>query len=154
MRRRSIIHNNKQTLKYKQHGSMVVMSLFIIVVVGLLAAALIKVISTSSDTTISQVHGLRAKNAAQAGIQQLLQASFPPGANPVACNSTTSSPPSFSTISGFGDCQYSASCTTQTITFGGVDRLYYKYSATGSCEINTTVVARTVSVDAVQELAP
>ena len=150
------LHNQNQASQFckRQQGNMIVMALFVIVVVGLLAAALTNIISASSNSTLHQVYGLRAKQAAQAGIQDLLLTSFPITGSAVACNTTASSPASFSDVKGLNDCSYEATCVTETITFSNVDRLYFKFSSTGSCEINTNVVSRTLSVDAVQEISP
>lgn len=136
----------------KQQGSMIVMALFVIVVVGLLASALINIISASSNSTLHQVYGLRAKQAAESGIQDLMFSSFPTDGSAVACNTTQFSPASFSDVKGLSTCSYRATCVTETISFGSVDRLHFKFSSTGSCEINTHIVNRTLSVDAVQEI--
>ena len=142
------------TLSKAQNGSMIVTALFVIVVVSLLAGALINVISSSSTTTLHQVYGLRAKQAAQAGIQNLLFTSFPANGSAVSCNTNTTSPASFSMVKGLNGCRYESSCTTETISFGNIDRLHFKFSSTGSCEIDSNVVSRTLSVDAVQEIIP
>ncbi|MFT6267454.1 MAG: MSHA biogenesis protein MshP [Alphaproteobacteria bacterium] len=138
----------------KQSGSMIVMALFVIVVIGLLAAALINIVSASSNSTLHQVYGLRANQAAKAGIEDLLSTSFPVDGSAVSCNTTTVSPASFSNVRGLNECSYAATCVTQTISFGNVDRMYFKFSSTGSCQIDTNVVSRTLSVDAIQEIAP
>lgn len=141
----------------KQQGSMIVMSLFIIVVVSLLAAALINIVSASSSNSIHQIYGLRAQQAAKAGIDEMLFRSFPDSDTALACNSGAvriTSPNTFSNITGLNNCSYSAQCVTQTITFANVERLYFKFSSTGSCQIDSNVVSRTLSVDAVQEITP
>lgn len=138
----------------KQNGNMVIMALFLIVVVGLLAGTLISIVSASSNSTIYQVYGLRAQQAAQSGVQSLLQASFPPGAEPQSCNQTITNPNAMSNVNGLQSCAFSASCETQAITFANVDYLYFKYTSTGTCVINKSVVTRTLSVDAMQELSP
>lgn len=145
---------NINQLSKHQQGSMIVTALFVIVVVSMLAGALINIISSSSSTTIHQVYGLRAKQAAQAGIQELLFASFPADGSAISCNTNSTSPASFSNIKGLNGCRYQASCSTETISFANVDRLHFKFSSTGSCEIDTNVVSRTLSVDAVQEVTP
>lgn len=137
----------------RQQGSMIVTALFVIVVVSLLAVALINIISASSNTTLHQVYGLRAKQAAHAGIQNLLFTSFPVDGSAVSCNTNAVSPNSFSSVTGLSACKYQSSCTTEIISFNNIDRLYFKFTSTGSCEINTNVVSRTLSVDAVQEVA-
>lgn len=135
----------------RQGGSMIVMALFAIIVLALLAATLINMINTSSNSVLYEVYGVRAKNAAQAGIQELAMASFPLGTGPQLCNQVIASPASFSSISGFQACAFSARCTTEDISFNGEDYRYYRFSSTGSCEFNNIVVSRTLSVDAMQE---
>lgn len=143
-----------QKTAHKQNGSMVVMALFIIVVVGLLAAAMIKIISASSDSTIHQIYGLRAQQAAKAGIEELMSVSFPIDGSVVSCNGAVTSAPSFSDVRGLNGCIYDAACDTQTITFNGAQHVNFKFSSTGRCEINTNVVTRTLSVDAVHQITP
>ncbi|MFT4652970.1 MAG: MSHA biogenesis protein MshP [Kangiellaceae bacterium] len=138
----------------KQSGSMIVMALFVIIVIGLLATAIINIVSASSNTTISQVYGLRAQQAAKAGIEDLMFTAFPVNGSAVSCNTTASSPASFSNVSGLNQCSYEATCDTQTISFNGVNRLYFKFSSTGSCQIDSNVVSRTLSVDALQQSTP
>ncbi len=138
----------------KQNGSMIVIALFVIVVVSLLAAALVKIVSASSNSTIHQVYGVRAQQSAKAGIQSLLQNSFAVDGSAQSCNTSIVSPSSFSNVPGLTNCSYAATCATETISFANVDRLYFKFTSTGSCLINNNVVSRTLSVDAIQELSP
>ena len=140
--------------KRSQQGNMTVIALFVIVVAGMLAGALIKTISAASNTMLHQVYGLRAQQAAQAGIQSLLQSSFPIGAAPVACDQTVTSPATFSTVNGLANCSFQARCTTKTVQFGSTDHFVYRFSSTGACSVDTDVVSRTISVDSVQELSP
>ncbi|MFW8591795.1 type II secretory pathway component [Glaciecola sp. 2405UD65-10] len=133
---------------------MTVIALFVIVVAGMLAGALIKTISAASNTMLHQVYGIRAQQAAQAGVQSLLQSSFPVGATPVACNQTVTSPAAFSAVNGLANCSFQARCTSKTVQFGNIDHLVYRFSSTGACTVDTDVVSRTISVDSVQELSP
>jgi len=135
----------------RQSGSMIVMALFAIIVLALLAGTLVSMLSTSSNSVLFEVYGVRAKNAAQAGIQELAMASFPLGAGPQLCNQVIVNPATFASISGFQTCQFSARCTTTDINFNGGDYRYYRFSSTGSCGFDGVVVSRTVSVDAMQE---
>ncbi|MFT6087014.1 MAG: MSHA biogenesis protein MshP [Glaciecola sp.] len=130
---------------------MIVMALFAIIVLALLAGTLINMISTSSNSVLFEVYGVRAKNAAQAGIQELAMTAFPLGTGPQQCNQVISSPASFSSITGFQECDFSARCVTEDINFNGEDYRYYRFSSTGSCGFNGIVVSRTLSVDAMQE---
>ena len=137
-----------------QSGNMVIMALFLIVVIGLLAGALVSIISASSNSTIHQVYGLRAQQAAQVGVQSLLESSFPVGGSPQSCNQTITNPVSMSSVNGLQSCSFSATCVTNTISFANVDYQYFKYSSTGSCVVDTSVISRTLSVDAMQEISP
>ncbi|MDT0595645.1 type II secretory pathway component [Glaciecola petra] len=141
---------NKKSLR-KQQGNMIVMALFIIVVGGLLVASLIKALNASSASTIQQVYGLRAELAAQSGIQNALEFSFPNNGVAQACNQTINSPSSFANVEGLRLCSYSTVCTTEVINFQSISYNYYKFSSTGSCTIDNSVVSRTVSVDAITE---
>jgi len=135
----------------RQGGSMIVMALFAIIVLALLAGTLVNMLSTSSNSVLFEVYGVRAKNAAQAGIQELAMTSFPLGAGPQLCNQVIVNPGTFASISGFQSCQFTARCSTTDISFNGEDYRYYRFSSTGSCGFDGVVVSRTVAVDAMQE---
>lgn len=137
-----------------QQGNMIVMAIFVIVVISLLAGALIKIISASSNTTIHQVYGVRAKQAAQTGIQALLNSSFANDGTATACNTAITSPVSLTSVKGLTTCEFEASCVTEQISFAGEDSLYFKLSSTGTCTLNDHIVSRTVAVDAVQSANP
>ncbi|PKI00504.1 type II secretory pathway component [Glaciecola sp. 33A] len=143
--------NNRLRSAQHQHGSMIVMALFAIIVLTLLAGTLVNMISTSSNSILYEVYGVRAKNAAQVGIQELAMASFPLGTGPQQCNQVIANSATFGSIAGFQACEFSARCTTTDINFNGEDYRYYRFSSSGSCGFNGIVVSRTLSVDAMQE---
>jgi MSHA biogenesis protein MshP len=143
--------SRRVTKTARQGGSMIVMALFAIIVLALLAGTLVNMLSTSSNSVLFEVYGVRAKNAAQAGIQELAMSSFPLGTGPQLCNQVIVNPASFPSISGFQTCQFTARCTTSDINFNGQDYRYYRFSSTGSCGFDGVVVSRTVSADAMQE---
>lgn len=143
--------NSRYRWAQRQHGSMIVMALFAIIVLALLAGTLVNMISTSSNSVLYEVYGVRAKNAAQVGIQELAMASFPLGTGPQQCNQVIANSATFGSISGFQACEFSARCTTTDINFNGEDYRYYRFSSTGSCGLDGVVVSRTLSVDAMQE---
>ncbi len=128
------------------------MATFLIVVIGLLAAAMIKVISASSSASIVQVYGVRAELSAKTGIQKILQISFPADGSLADCNTTIASSPSFSSVDGLLNCSYRAFCSRDTVTYSGKDFYSYKFQSTGSCEIDKQVVSRTLSVDSFLEI--
>jgi MSHA biogenesis protein MshP len=144
-------NKSRHTCLTKQSGSMIVMALFAIIVAALLATTLINMLSASSNSVLYEVYGVRAQKAAQAGVQELSMSAFPLGTGPQQCNQVISSPASFSSITGFQACDFSARCTTEDINFNGEDYRYYRFSSTGTCILNDIVVSRTLSVDAMQE---
>lgn len=136
---------------HHQRGSMLVMSLFVILVVAFLGASLVNLISSASQTTIYEVLGARARFAADSGVQKLASSSFPLNSSIQDCNQTISNPVSFSNTAGFANCSYTARCTTKDITVKGTGHNYYRFSSTGVCQSGDVWVSRTVSVDAFQE---
>ncbi|WP_371193524.1 type II secretory pathway component [Glaciecola sp. SC05] len=141
-------------LGYQQSGSMLVMALFVLIVLTLLAGTMITIISGSSKSVVHEVYGLRAQQAAHAGIESLIRASFPAGSAAIACSVTENSSLSFATIEGFRNCTYSATCSSSDINFNSTDYRYYQYSSTGFCDTGDGIVSRTLYVDAMQEQLP
>jgi MSHA biogenesis protein MshP len=138
----------------KQHGSMLVMALFVLIVLALLAGTMITIISGSSKTVVHEVYGLRAQHAAQAGLEALVAQSFPVDANTQVCNITATSSATFSNISGFRNCRFDAQCSSSEINFDGQSHRYYRFASTGYCEIGEGIVSRTLFVDAMQQNVP
>lgn len=138
-------------LKRQQRGSMLVIALFIIVVMALLIGALGNIFKASTDSVIFEVYGVRAQQSAGAGLQQLAMTALPLNSPAVDCNQAINSPSSMSNIDGLKNCAYSASCTTENITFNGSDYKYYWFTSTGSCQVGEQVISRTLSADALQE---
>ncbi|MEM0910955.1 MAG: type II secretory pathway component [Pseudomonadota bacterium] len=136
----------------KQRGSLLVLALFIIIVLTILAGTMMNVVSNSSSSVVNEVFGLRVQQAANAGIQSLVAQSFPIGSTPQVCQTTVSSPSSFSEIPGLQGCSYSARCDSEDIEYLGLDYRYYKFTSTGVCDLSGSVFSRTVSVDAMESL--
>lgn len=135
----------------RQKGSMLVMALFVLIVLSLLAGTMITIISGSSRSVVHEVYGLRAQQAANAGIESLIAASFPVGGSAQACSTTANSSASFAAIEGFRNCNYSAACSTTDITFNSTSYRFYNYSSTGSCDTGSGIVSRTLYVDAMHK---
>jgi MSHA biogenesis protein MshP len=138
----------------KQSGSMIVMALFVLIVLTLLAGTMITIISGSAKSVVHEVYGLRAQQAAHAGIESLIATSFPSGSPALVCSTSIGSEASFATIEGFRNCRYSASCSTSDISYNSTNYRYYRFSSTGVCDIDTGVVSRTLYVDAMQQNTP
>ena len=143
-----------QTKINAQQGSMLIISLFVIIVLALLGLTMTRMISASSQSTIIEVSGLRALTAAQSGAQLLLQQTFPVSAPINNCDTTISSASdftAFSTIDGLRNCEFIATCTTSEVIKGGETHNYYRFSSIGQCSVGDIIVTRQVSLDAMQE---
>lgn len=135
----------------RQHGSMLVMALFVLIVLAFLGTTMVKVLSSASQSVVYEVLGTRAVNAAQSGLQQVVASAFPLNASAVACDNTLTSAANFSDINGLNDCDFQARCTTSTVVKDGITHFYYRFSSTGVCQADDVWVSRTVSLDALQE---
>jgi MSHA biogenesis protein MshP len=138
----------------KQAGSMLVMAMFVLVVLSLLAGTMITIISGSNKSVVHEVYGLRAQQAAHAGIESLIAASFPVGSPAQACAGNVGSNARFTQVAGFTHCRYDASCSSTDIRFNSANYRYYRYSSTGLCDTGSGIVSRTLYVDAMQEDLP
>lgn len=132
---------------HKQGGSMLMMAMFILVILAGLGFALSRVLSTSSDTIVTEVYGVRALQAAKSGLESQLVAVFPLGSSasaPAACQTDAV----FQTLSvpGLENCAYLRRCQQEDYATAGI-RLY-QFSVTGACQAGDAVISRTLSVDA------
>jgi MSHA biogenesis protein MshP len=137
----------------RQQGSSLVMALFIIVVVSLLGAALMKMLSTSGKTIAYQVIGIRAFAAANTGAEVQLKALFPLGSSSTAqtCTSTDGVTGDIYGQIG-GDTSTSLANCTITVTCADFEHdgvSYYHIESTGTCPLdNGKQTSRTVAVEA------
>jgi MSHA biogenesis protein MshP len=130
----------------RQHGSMLVMALFVVVVLAFLGLTLNKMVASSSNTIVYEVLGQRALNAAKTGIECQIAATIPiAGAASPYCMSPASL--SFINIAGLENCRYSTSSSNKVIRDGVQIQTYYQFTSTGQCEVGEIVVSRTVYVD-------
>ena len=128
----------------KQQGSMLVISLFVIIVMALLGLTLSRLLSSSSDAIIYEVYGQRALNAARAGVEAQIALVFPISGS-ASCIATTID---FTPVPGLESCEVSAQCTQLNIVDGSISKTLYKFTSTGSCTAGNIIATRTVQVDA------
>ncbi len=145
-----------------QHGSSLVLALFVIIILSLLGSVLMRMISTSSETVSQEVLGTRAYMAANSAMQAKLQQLFPLNSSatcPLAPIAPSVETHNFSTsgmnIDGLYDCTAEVSCSwyaTHPIT----DERFYRLTSTGECgsgaiEADSQAVvisSRTIQVEA------
>lgn len=129
----------------KQQGSALVLALFIMVVTTLLGAALVRMISSNSETIVYEVIGTRAYQAAQAGAQRKLSEVFPllPGSVQCSQNSLYNE---FSTVQGLNNCvAINVDCIEGPIVD---DITYYTITSTGQCNVAEVFTSRTIEIKA------
>ena len=138
-------HNHEYTPS-KQQGSMLVISLFVIIVMALLGLTLSRLLSSSSDAIIHEVYGQRALNAARAGVEAQIALAFPIN-GAASCNAVSGPTIEFTAIPGLESCEVSAQCSELNVVDGGITRTYYKFTSTGTCAAGEMITSRTVQVD-------
>ena len=148
----------------KQQGSILVLAIFIMVVMLLLGAALVRLLSSSAESIAYEVVGTRAYNAANTGLQAKLSALFPLNSNALQCDEVTPvtglidgdlAPadiisndylPNLNNVAGLKNCS-----VTQMVcsNFKQDDVTYFKLTSTGECLMDGgQVTSRTVVVEA------
>jgi len=126
--------------RLKQQGSSLVIAIFIIIVLSLLGAALVRMLNSSAETIVYEVYGTRALQAAQSGLQKKLADLFPLSVGPT-CN-LVNEDKDFSNTPGLDNCSYAASCVSNTN--GSITT--YTITSTGSCSIAGIVTSRKLEV--------
>jgi MSHA biogenesis protein MshP len=143
----SNVKTNFANTQTKQGGSSLVIAIFIIVIISMLGAALVKMIRTSSDSIVYEVLGTRAYNAAQIGLQWQLQQLFPlNNTNQLTCAAVANTPPDLSTISGLENCEIISPITCTDLEVLGTH--YYTVRSSGQCEVAGVITSRTLEVQA------
>ncbi|XOV79572.1 MAG: type II secretory pathway protein [Aestuariibacter sp.] len=134
---------NRQFGPASQQGSMLVISVFVIVVMSFLAVTLTRLISTSQDAIAYEVIGLRALNAARSGLEQgVLSVFCTQAVNIDNCSGGTTTQ-DFSDIQGLLGCSATYACTNTEVD--GVN--YFRFESQGQCISSDFIVSRTVSID-------
>lgn len=129
----------------KQRGSALVMAIFIIVVMSLLGAALVRMMSSSAETVAYEVIGTRAYQAAQAGAQIKLSEVFPLEPISGKCDATIVAY-DFSAIKGLENCKAEEVSCIEDATVAGIS--YYTVTSRGECAVAGVLTSRKVEVKA------
>lgn len=119
--------------KQRSQGSALILALFIIIVLTLLGVALMRVLSSSSETIAQEVIGSRALMAANSGMQAQLQQLFPLNGNST-CPETPlelTAQYDFTTVDGMYHCEATTSCSLYHTDTAGIH--YYRLTSTGEC---------------------
>jgi len=153
--------NNIKSLKAKQKGNLIIVSLVIIIVLLTLGLALVKVLSGSAQQNTIEYYGARAFMAAQSGLERGLTQLFPLNNNAQNCSAVTNS--ITFTTRYLESCEVEVSCKQylnlpDTSTRSGTVNIYYLQSkavcSPNDCQLDDDCIKdywqtqRTLSVEA------
>lgn len=124
----------------RQRGSMLVIAIVVIVVIGLLAVALTRLLGSSSESVSYELLGARALAAANSGMERQLYLLLRPATGSVAGSCSAADALNWSEA-GLSHCQARLSCQQQALPEG---KQRYRLTSIGRCDNGTLVVSRTV----------
>lgn len=140
-------------------GSALVVALFVIIVMSILGAGLVKILDSSSETVAYEVIGTRAFQTAQIGLQWGVQQRFPLlPATPTHCDGTVVTAvssdsssdlvglvPDFSDVEGLKGCHVTKLLCTDFRVDG---ETYFTIESTGQCDSGDVITVRKLEVTA------
>lgn len=132
------------SLRYHQKGSALVIAIFVIVIMSLLGAGLVRMLSSSSESVVYEVYGTRAYAAAQTGIQWQLTQIFPLNIAEITCADTTNTP-DVSATAGLQSCIINVECDS-SVTLHGIQ--YYTITSRATCTNAEITTSRAIEVTA------
>jgi MSHA biogenesis protein MshP len=145
-------------LKSRQLGAVLPIVVFIIVVMGLLGAALVRMLSGSAVSVAAEVSGTRAYHAAQSGLQITLTEIFPldSSANTSICSDRTSgvAEPFYNSFSftapGLAHCIANVYCDKLDISDDGSE-YHFRVRSEGICQVGSETYSRVILMEAVDD---
>jgi len=137
--------NSKKLNNQQNRGSALVIAIFVLVVMSLLGATLVRMLSSNAQSIVYEVMGTRAFQAAQIGVQWQLQQIFPINTKVAQACPNSIAPPVLSSIEGLDNCIIVfPECTTLPVDL----TTYYTIKSTGQCKVGEVITSRTVEVQA------
>ena len=139
--------SGKRRYPNQQAGRALVIAIFVIIVLSVLGATLVKMLESSQESVAYEVLGTRAYTAALSGLQWQLAEVFPLNSPAIVCADIVNSPPppSFNNTLGLAQCKVSVSCSDFDRENG---IRYYTITATGTCAIGSESTSRKIAVKA------
>lgn len=129
-------------MRSRQRGSVLIVGIFVITVMFLLAAALIRMVSDADEALTLEVWGARALASANSGADAAMAKLFPISGGAPVCNSSDSwTPPA---VVGFHGCVVNLSCNS----FSAEGVTQYLVVSRAHCESGDLRVSRSVEVSA------
>ena len=141
-----------------QHGSAIMVALFVIVIMALLAAALGRFLVDSDEQYAVEIRGVRALMAAQSGLEIGLYRLYPNNHwNAQSCAALNSA----FTVSGLVDCRVKLTCQPVPVSTATGTLTGYRLRSEGSCgttDLNSPnpdfAVSRTLVAEAYDGVNP
>ncbi|ARN73583.1 pilus assembly FimT family protein [Oceanicoccus sagamiensis] len=137
------------TTPKKQQGFSVIMAIFIIVVLGALAAAMLSFLAAGSESVAREIVSARALMAAESGAQRKLNEVFPPAGGTVLAGVCVDGPADnwdFGSNGLEGCSNTLASVTCRSVNVRGVNYIYIR--SVGQCGPLADQAVRIVEVQA------
>lgn len=145
-----ICNSSMNTSLKKQQGSMLVIALFVIIVLGFLAYAMIQITDNSNRSTVFEVYGTRALNAANSGAEHTLNSILGPDGSQVCPNETVPSIQDtveiLPDITSFSGCTLEIICNKFDVMETGLR--HFRIRSLASCSAGDFNTQRSVSVEA------
>jgi MSHA biogenesis protein MshP len=127
-------------------GSALVIAIFVIIIMSLLGAALVKMMASSQESVVYEVLGTRAYAAAQTGVQWQLGELFPIGSSAKRCSAVNKVPPTISQAKGFNGCEIASPIECNDFSHQGI--IYYTIKSIGQCDLDGESTSRIIEVEA------
>ena len=143
----------KSSIKYKQQGSALIIGIFVLIVMFMLAASLIRIVADGDEAISMEVWGARALNSANSGADAALAQLLPlTGGAPSCTNVGATWTPPVNEV-GFHGCRVNITCSSATVGTLTQYRINSKaICETGGCGIDSSTnclrVQRQVEVEA------
>ena len=128
---------------HRQRGFSLTMALFVIVVLGLLAAVLYRTVAIGNLSVTQEVLSARAFQAAESGAQAGMVRLFPISGGAGLCNGSPGINQGL-TASGLSQCSVNLICSSTVID--GV--AHYQMTSTGTCSAGSLRATRVIAVGA------
>ncbi len=131
-----------RALKSRQRGFSIIIATFVLVVLGLLAAAMLNLLGAGAESVAREVISTRALLAAESGVQRRLNEVFVGSGSCAACSAGATQS---NYANWYDSCAATVACCTRS---PGDGRSYYFFTATGRCGPAGEQAVRVIEVQA------
>lgn len=137
------MNKRMKTLK-KQKGAAIILSIFIILVISLIAAAMTNLQQDQAKSTNTEIYAARAYLSAYSGVELALIEVFPLNSPPATTTCTTING-TLPDDNGFHDCTFKTTCSKDDTN----NTSRYTIVSTAICGSGETITRRQITVEAI-----